>query len=60
MLAVGLATHFVPSERLPQLEKRLCQLQTSDLEAIHLAILEHSERVDPSPGGVVARWDAIA
>ncbi|KAJ1654112.1 3-hydroxyisobutyryl-CoA hydrolase [Dispira simplex] len=48
----GVATHYVPSERLPALEQRLCELPTSDLEAVNNAIEEFSEEAaklaDPS------------
>ncbi|CAI5949689.1 unnamed protein product [Closterium sp. NIES-65] len=59
MLALGLATHFVPSDRLPSLENRLGCLGTGDPEAIHLAIQEHAERVLPTKGGIIARAAVI-
>ncbi|ORX80819.1 mitochondrial short-chain enoyl-coenzyme A hydratase 1-like protein [Basidiobolus meristosporus CBS 931.73] len=37
-LYAGIATHFVPAARLEALEKRLCQLNSSDLEEINKTI----------------------
>ncbi|KAJ3294457.1 hypothetical protein HK104_003565 [Borealophlyctis nickersoniae] len=36
----GVATHYVPSERIPALVERLCGMQTSDLRAINLVVQE--------------------
>ena len=44
----GIATHYVPSERLPALEKRLAELDTSDRQLIHQAIEEYTGDVSPS------------
>ncbi|BFZ64297.1 3-hydroxyisobutyryl-CoA hydrolase [Saitoella coloradoensis] len=38
VVMAGVATHFVPSERLPMLETRLAELETSDLSQISEAI----------------------
>ncbi|KAM3323191.1 3-hydroxyisobutyryl-CoA hydrolase 1 [Capsicum chacoense] len=42
MLACGLATHFVPSERLPLLEEALAKVDTSDLDVISAIISGYS------------------
>ncbi|CAG8528864.1 9800_t:CDS:2 [Ambispora gerdemannii] len=34
----GVATHYIPSERLPHLEERLCELESDDHEVINAAI----------------------
>eukprot|EP00271_Cylindrocystis_brebissonii_P007164 TRINITY_DN20395_c0_g1_i1.p1 TRINITY_DN20395_c0_g1~~TRINITY_DN20395_c0_g1_i1.p1 ORF type:complete len:436 (+),score=97.59 TRINITY_DN20395_c0_g1_i1:295-1602(+) len=59
MLAVGLATHTVPSDRLADLEERLAALRSSDLESVHLAILEHSEKPDDLPESSVLHQRAL-
>ncbi|GJP57144.1 hypothetical protein CLOM_g16183 [Closterium sp. NIES-68] len=59
MLSLGLATHFIPSDRLPSLENRLGCIGTGDPEAIHLAIQEHAERVLPAKGGIISRAAVI-
>lgn len=45
LVAAGLATHFVPSEKMPELEKRLISLNTGDELAVKSAIEEFSEEV---------------
>lgn len=41
----GIATHYVPSNRIPALMSRLCELETSDLGVIHNAIEEFSGKL---------------
>ncbi|KAJ3088791.1 hypothetical protein HK102_007893 [Quaeritorhiza haematococci] len=38
----GIATHFVPASRIPALIERLCELDTSDLQAVDKAIEEYA------------------
>lgn len=45
LVATGLATHFVPMEKLPELEKHLLSLNTGDEAAIGSAIKEFSTDV---------------
>ncbi|KAJ4729001.1 3-hydroxyisobutyryl-CoA hydrolase-like protein [Melia azedarach] len=45
LVAAGLATHFVPSEKLPELEKCLISLNTGDENTVKSAIEEFSEEV---------------
>lgn len=45
LVAAGLATHFVPLEKLPELEKHLLSLNTGDEAAIRSAIKEFSTDV---------------
>ncbi|CAM6066998.1 unnamed protein product [Sphagnum tenellum] len=47
MLSCGLATHFVPSQRLADLEERLGSLNTSDAETVGTAIDEFCDVVYP-------------
>ncbi|KAL0007387.1 hypothetical protein SO802_008889 [Lithocarpus litseifolius] len=44
MLACGLATHFVPSERLSLLEEALCKVDSSDPTIISAVIDEYSQQ----------------
>lgn len=44
MLACGLATHFVPSERLSLLEEALCKVDSSDPAIISTVIDEYSQQ----------------
>ncbi|EJU00771.1 ClpP/crotonase [Dacryopinax primogenitus] len=39
---LGLATHFVPSERIPKLLERLAQLNPPDFDAVNAAIEEYA------------------
>ncbi|KAI9141069.1 ClpP/crotonase-like domain-containing protein [Paraphysoderma sedebokerense] len=39
----GVATHYVPSQRLPDLEERLCELETSDWSVVNAAVEEFTE-----------------
>ncbi|XWS36799.1 hypothetical protein CRYUN_Cryun20dG0116800 [Craigia yunnanensis] len=45
LVAAGLATHVVPSERLPELEKRLISLNSGDENAVKATIEEFSLHV---------------
>ena len=44
----GIATHFVPSERLPHLEDRLSELESDDHEVINAAIEDFVEKPEPN------------
>ncbi|KAI3457050.1 hypothetical protein Pfo_013713 [Paulownia fortunei] len=45
LVAAGLATHFVPSEKLPELQNRLISLNSGDENAVKSAIEEFSINV---------------
>ncbi|KAF4385920.1 hypothetical protein F8388_010476 [Cannabis sativa] len=45
LVAIGLATHFVPSEKIPELEKRLISLNSGKADAVKSAIEEFSVEV---------------
>uniref|UniRef100_A0A0D6R0R0 3-hydroxyisobutyryl-CoA hydrolase n=1 Tax=Araucaria cunninghamii TaxID=56994 RepID=A0A0D6R0R0_ARACU len=47
MVAIGLGTHYVPSEKLPDLEKHLISLNSGDRSVIRAAIEEFSVAVHP-------------
>jgi 3-hydroxyisobutyryl-CoA hydrolase len=60
MLACGLATHFVPLERLPELEKQLYELTTGDLVAIENTLNEFSiPAATPGEKSILHRTEAI-
>jgi 3-hydroxyisobutyryl-CoA hydrolase len=42
----GIATHYVPSDRLEQLEDRLSDMESSDHEVINMVIEEYSTLTD--------------
>ncbi|ORZ35738.1 ClpP/crotonase-like domain-containing protein [Catenaria anguillulae PL171] len=51
VVAARVATHFVPSERMPALTDRLCELEVSDWGVVNAAIEEFAEAV---PAGGMA------
>eukprot|EP00249_Psilotum_nudum_P019853 c27449_g1_i1 orf=795-2099(-) len=59
LFASGLATHFVPSERLAELEKRLQNLNSGDLDIVNSAINEFSEKIKPKEGSPLYRLAQI-
>ncbi|KAJ1916098.1 3-hydroxyisobutyryl-CoA hydrolase [Mycoemilia scoparia] len=46
----GIATHFVPTERIPLLEKRLQDIETPNYDAVNKVIEEFVEQPSSSPG----------
>ncbi|KAK8655011.1 hypothetical protein V6N13_107603 [Hibiscus sabdariffa] len=59
MLACGLATHFVPSAKLPMLEAALCAVDSSDPAIISSIIGQYSERPSLKEQSVYNRLDVI-
>lgn len=59
MIAVGLATHFVPSEKLEELENRLISLNSGKQTAIKNAIEEYSLRVKPDKESILNKLPII-
>ncbi|XP_039121210.1 3-hydroxyisobutyryl-CoA hydrolase-like protein 5 [Dioscorea cayenensis subsp. rotundata] len=59
MIAIGLATHFVPSEKLDELEKRLVSLNSGDEVAIKAVIEEFSLEVQPDEESIVHKLSII-
>eukprot|EP00262_Sarcandra_glabra_P014442 TRINITY_DN4232_c0_g1_i1.p1 TRINITY_DN4232_c0_g1~~TRINITY_DN4232_c0_g1_i1.p1 ORF type:complete len:379 (-),score=74.59 TRINITY_DN4232_c0_g1_i1:452-1588(-) len=59
MLACGLATHFVPSMRLPSLEEVLFKVDTIDAAVVCAIIDEFSQRVPLKEKSVYYRLDTI-
>ncbi|KAL6144205.1 hypothetical protein ACLB2K_054900 [Fragaria x ananassa] len=53
LVAAGLATHFVPLEKLSDLEKRLVSLNSGDANAVKAAIEEFSVTVQPDEESVL-------
>ncbi|KAL4320174.1 hypothetical protein GQ457_18G003780 [Hibiscus cannabinus] len=59
MLACGLATHFVPSAKLPMLEAALCAVDSGDPEIISSIIGRYSEQPSLKEQSVYNRLDVI-
>lgn len=59
LVAAGLATHFVPSDKLSELEKRLISLNTGDENSVKTAIEEFSEEVQIDDGSVLTKQSII-
>ncbi|PKA53968.1 3-hydroxyisobutyryl-CoA hydrolase 1 [Apostasia shenzhenica] len=59
MLACGLATHFVPSWKLPALEEALLKVESSDTFAVCTVIDKYSERVSLKETSSYNRLDVI-
>ncbi|KAK3183390.1 hypothetical protein Dsin_030676 [Dipteronia sinensis] len=59
LVAAGLATHFVPSEKLPEVEKRLISLNTGDENTVKSAIEEFSEEVQIDGESVLNKQSII-
>ncbi|GLU21736.1 hypothetical protein SLE2022_378560 [Rubroshorea leprosula] len=59
LVAAGLATHFVPSEKLPELEKCLISLKTGNINAVKSAIEEFSLDVQLDEGSILNKQSVI-
>lgn len=59
LLSIGLATHFVPSQRLADLEDRLGGLNTGDSEVVGIAVDEFCDVVYPGDKSPLNRRDDI-
>ncbi|KAA8526196.1 hypothetical protein F0562_008065 [Nyssa sinensis] len=59
LVAAKLATHFVPSEKLPELEKRLISLNSGDENAVKSAIEEFSINVQIDEESVLNKQSVI-
>ncbi|KMZ57472.1 3-hydroxyisobutyryl-CoA hydrolase-like protein 5 [Zostera marina] len=59
MIDVGLATHFVPSEKLPELEKRLLDSDTGDKDVIRTLVDDYSSNVRPDEESVLNKLETI-
>ncbi|CAM8884753.1 unnamed protein product [Rhodiola kirilowii] len=59
LVAIGLATHFVPLEKLPELEKRLIALNSGDENLVKSVINEFSEDVEIDENSVLKRLPVI-
>jgi 3-hydroxyisobutyryl-CoA hydrolase len=56
MISAGLATHFVSSEKLEELEKRLLNLDSGDESAVRAVIEEFSTDVQPDEDSVLNKY----
>lgn len=59
LVAAGLATHYVPSEKLPELEKQLISLNKGDKDAIKSLIEEFSSEVQIDAGSILKKQSII-
>ncbi|KAF5458657.1 hypothetical protein F2P56_022670 [Juglans regia] len=59
LVAAGLATHFVPSEKLPELEKHLISLNSGDKNAVKSAIEEFSVDVQLDENSILNKKSII-
>ncbi|PQQ02879.1 3-hydroxyisobutyryl-CoA hydrolase-like protein 5 [Prunus yedoensis var. nudiflora] len=59
LVAAGLATHFVPLEKLSDLEKRLISLNSGDENAVKAAIEEFAVEVQPDEESVLNKQSII-
>ncbi|KAK9153279.1 hypothetical protein Sjap_000759 [Stephania japonica] len=59
LVAAGLATHFVPSEKLPELEKRLINLNSGDEHAVKSVIEEFFVHVEPDEESILHKQAVI-
>ncbi|KAJ9685969.1 hypothetical protein PVL29_015045 [Vitis rotundifolia] len=59
LVTVGLATHYVPSEKMPELEKRLMCLNSGDRNAVKSAIEEFSLDVKVDEESVLNKQSTI-
>ncbi|XP_015880068.3 3-hydroxyisobutyryl-CoA hydrolase-like protein 5 [Ziziphus jujuba] len=59
LVAAGLATHFVPSEKLPELEKRLISLNSGNEKAVRSAIEQYSVEVQLDEDSVLKKQSII-
>ncbi|TVU35082.1 hypothetical protein EJB05_16951, partial [Eragrostis curvula] len=59
MVSLGLATHFVSSEKLEDLEKRILNLETGDESEVRAAIEEFSTDVQPDEQSILNKLPII-
>lgn len=59
LVAAGLATHFVPSEKLPELEKGLMSLNKGDKDAVKSLIEEFSSEVQIDEDSILNKQSII-
>ncbi|KAJ4980496.1 hypothetical protein NE237_031333 [Protea cynaroides] len=59
LIATGLATHFVPSEKFPELEQRLINLNSGDKNAVKSVIEEFSVDVQPDKDSMLHKQSII-
>ncbi|XP_021724582.1 3-hydroxyisobutyryl-CoA hydrolase-like protein 5 [Chenopodium quinoa] len=59
LVAAGLATHYVPSEKLSELEKQLISLNKGDKDAVKSLIEEFSSEVQLDAGSILNKQSII-
>ena len=59
MIAIGLATRYVPSEKFPKLEKLLTSLNSGDKDVVKATIEEFSIQVQPGEKSILHNCSLI-
>lgn len=59
MISTGLGTHYIPSEKLEELEKRLVDLNSGDRNIVKAAIEEFSLQVHPGEKSILYKLSLI-
>ncbi|CAH8354408.1 unnamed protein product [Eruca vesicaria subsp. sativa] len=59
LVAIGMATHFVPSAKLADLEERLVSLDSGDKDVVRSTIEEFSEKVDLDKDSILKKRSII-
>ncbi|CAN6890558.1 unnamed protein product [Brassica oleracea var. botrytis] len=59
LVAIGMATHFVPSAKLADLEARLVSLDSGDVDVVRSTIEEFSEKVDLDKDSILNKQTII-
>lgn len=59
LVAAGLATHYVPSEKLPELEKRLVSLNKGEKDSVKSLIEEFSSEVQIGEDSILKKQSII-
>ncbi|ESQ36256.1 hypothetical protein EUTSA_v10007893mg [Eutrema salsugineum] len=59
LVAIGMATHFVPSAKLADLEARLVSLDSGDMDVVRCTIEEFSEKVNLDQDSILNKQSVI-
>ncbi|CAL1394331.1 unnamed protein product [Linum trigynum] len=59
LVTVGMATHFVPSEKLPELEKHLINLNSGGIDAVNSVIEEFSEDIQLGEDSLLSKQSVL-
>ncbi|XP_010475385.1 PREDICTED: 3-hydroxyisobutyryl-CoA hydrolase-like protein 5 [Camelina sativa] len=59
LVAIGMATHFVPSDKLADLEAQLVRLDSGDVDVVRSTIEEFSEKVNLDKDSILNKQSVI-